>query len=971
MKKIILYILFMTPQILFSQIEIGSQPESGKISFPVYDGTRVCDIYYDPQDDELVKKISAIFVQDIERVTDKTGNLVTDEKQMNGNVVFIGTINRNRIIDKLIDSKQLDVTPILSQWERYIVKALDNPFPGVNKALVIAGSDRRGTAYGVFSISDAMGISPWYWWADVPVLKSRSVFLKNDDYISKAPSVKYRGIFINDEDWGMKPWASKLMDPSLNDIGPRTYAKVCELLLRLKANYLWPAMHECTGAFNKYEENKLVADSFGIVMGSAHCEPLLFNNATEWDTKTMGEWNYKTNKAGILAQLEKRVKSNAPFENVYTLGLRGLHDAGMIGDFTQQEKVINLQNAIQDQRNILKKHIDAPIESVPQVLIPYKEVMELYEKGVQVPDDVTLVWPDDNYGYIKRLSTPEEQKRSGRFGVYYHVSYLGEPHNYLWMSTTPPALIYGEMSKAYRTGADRLWVVNVGDIKGCEYSTNLFLDMAWNIEQYNYETVHKHPAQWYARMFGSRYLDDFQEIWDTFYHLAFIRKPEYMGWGFEWNSRQAGTEVLVDTDFSFFYYREAEKRLKSYEQLVDKTTQILAEIDRDLKPSFFQLVYYPVKAAALMNKKMLTAQKNRLYAEQGRAKTKTLADSTKLYFDRLQELTDHYNSMLDGKWNGMMSLKQGWFSSVHKMPPVERIKLKNEPIFGIYVEGDEPDKYCPKPFAALPAFNSYAPETYYIDVVNKGGQILNWSAVPSEDWVILSQSSGETKDEQRIFVSVDWEKRPVGEYVFGEILFISGNKNEKVFISTFKPANVKKEDLKGLFVEQNGYISIPAADFHRKRDNREVELIVIDGLGIENKSIQFGDPLKRLLNPRASIDIDVEYDFYVFQSGTVKVYTYALPVFPLNPLEKASYALTVDKGLVFKPDIAAGEYSDTWKQNVLRNYTVSKSELYLPAPGKHTLKISGITQGMVIQKIVIDTGGLKDSYTGPESTFVE
>jgi len=972
MRKILLFLL-LVPRITYSQIEVSHKIQPGESCFAIAGIKKATDIYFDTADFELVKKVGSFFMQDVERVTGKRGNLTHERSQFRENVIIIGTIGHCSPIDALISSKRLDVAPIVNQWERFMIKTIDKPFPGVKKALIVAGSDRRGTAYGVFSISEAIGVSPWYWWADVPVQKSHELYIKSGSLISKAPSVRYRGIFLNDEDWGLKPWASKLMDPALNDIGPNTYARVFELMLRLKANYLWPAMHACSGAFNKYEENRLVADSFGIIMGSSHCEPLLFNNASEWDRKTMGEWNYITNKTGILEQLEKRVRSNASYENVYTLGLRGLHDAGMIGNLTQQEQVINLQNAINDQRDLLKKYIDAPIESIPQVLIPYKEVMKLYEKGLQVPDEVTLVWPDDNYGYIKRLSTPEEQKRTGGSGVYYHLSYLGEPHNYLWMNTTSPALLYEEMAKAYHAGADRVWIMNAGDIKGCEYAIDLAMNMAWDIDAFNYQTIIKHPAAWSSAMFGAQYYNDFQEIWDHFYHLAFIRKPEYMGWGYEWNSRQANTEKITDTDFSFTHYREVEKRLEAYRNIALKANTIMAWLKEEQQAAYFQLVYYPVKAAQLMNEKMLTAQQNRFYAKQGRAKTNTLACTSKMYMDSLQMLTDEYNSMRNGKWSGMMSLKQGYLASSHLMPPVDSISLPDEPVLGIFAEGDKVDNYSPKPFASLPCFNSFAPKTYYVDVVNKGGKILDWEAVPSEEWIVISRKSGKTEDEQRIEVSIDWQKLklPADEYTFGEITFISGIMKEKVLVSAFQPQYVKKEELKGLFVEQNGYISIPAADFHRKNEDTTATLIVIDGLGIENKAIQFGEPMNRIRDPQASIHVNAEYDFYTFSSGNIKIFIYALPVFPLNPLEDARYALTIDNGLIFKHDITTTEYADGWKQNVLRNCAINQSVVSLPSPGRHTLKISGITQGMVIQKIVMDLGGLKDSYTGPESTKVE
>ncbi|MFA9370861.1 MAG: glycosyl hydrolase 115 family protein [Labilibaculum antarcticum] len=968
MKINILLLLLVIPNFLFSQIEVNHQKSLNKNYFTIAEGQNIAPIYCDADENISVKKTTNLFLEDLKRITGKQSQLLNEAKQLKGQVIIIGTIGESRMIDQLISSGKLDVDSIKNQWERFLIKTIDNPLPGVDKALIIAGSDRRGLSYGVFSVSEAIGVSPWYWWADVPVKKSNSLYLSSLNYASKAPSVKYRGIFINDEDWGMKPWAAKKMDTDIRDIGPKTYAKVCELLLRLKANLMWPAMHAVTGAFNKYPENKLVADTFGIVMGSSHCEPLLFNNATEWNKKSMGEWNYQTNKDGIIEQLDKRVKSNSSNENLYTLALRGLHDEGMIGNLTTAEKVKNLESALQDQRNILKKYISKPIESVPQVFIPYKEVMDLYNKGAKVPEDVTIIWPDDNYGYIKQLAAPEDLNRDGGFGVYYHVSYLGEPHNNLWLSTTPPSLIYEEMSKVYRTGADKVWVLNVGDIKACEYSTELFLEMAWDIDKYNYQSVSQNQAVWSASLFGNEYLNDFATIWDKYYHLAFTRKPEYMGWGYEWNS---GAERITDTEFSFVNYREAEKRIEDYEDIAGKVTKIMTQLPEEQKPAFYQLVYYPVKASCLMNKKMLIAQKNRMYAKEGRAKTNVLAAEAKSYYDSLQMITNEYNSLLNGKWEAMMSIEQGWVSRTHIMPPVDSLKLANKAILAVFPEGAEPVKYSTSPFKALPVFNSYAPKTYFIDVANKGSKALKWEATVSNDWIKLNKTSGKTIYEQRILVSIDWQKLPANENVFGEINFRNKDQHEKIIVSVFNPQNVDQEELNGLFVEQNGYISIPAADFHRKNNTDPMDIQLIPGLGIENKSIQFGDPLKRNMDPRKRFKTSVEYDFYLFTPGWVTIQTYALPVFPLNKLEKAEYSYRIDDDILIRPNIESGEYSDDWKENVLRNFAINEHRYFIPKAGKHTFKLMSTTQGMVIQKIGIDSGGLKDSYLGPESSKIE
>jgi hypothetical protein len=964
MKNLLLCLLLF-PQILYAQIEISNLSQNTKNNFPMVSGTDLADIYFDSTDFEVVKISSKCLARDIERVTGKIPRIVSTEKQLKNNIIIIGTIGSNTLIDGLISNRKLNVDSIRGQWERFIIKTINSPLPGIRKALVIVGSDRRGTAFGVFSISKSIGVSPWYWWADVPIQKKTELYIKPIEFISNSPSVKYRGIFLNDEDWGLLPWAAKNIDKEINDIGPRTYSKICELMLRLKANYLWPAMHEVTGAFNKYPENRLVADSFGIIMGSSHCEPLLYNNASEWDKNTMGDWNYKTNKKSILDQLEKRVQTNYPYENIYTLGLRGLHDAGMIGNLTQKERVTTLENAINDQQSLLSKYISTPIESIPQILVPYKEVMEIYEEGLNVPDEVTLVWPDDNYGYIKRLSSPGEQKRAGRAGVYYHVSYLGSPHNYLWLSTTPPALMYEEMLKAYQTGADRVWVLNVGDIKACEFSTSLFLDMAWNINSFNYAVLPKYTAKWYSDIFGDEYFNDFLQIWNGYYHLGFIRKPEFMAWGYEWRNKD-WYEKISDTKFSYSNYNEAENRLIAYRLIANKVSSIMKKLKNGQKESFFQLVYYPVIGSCYMNFKMLKAQQNHSYAKQGRSKTNNLALESHQYFDSLQIITNTYNSLLNGKWDGMMSLKQGWYSNVHLMPKVDSISLPSKPELAVFGEGYEDNQSIHEASQSLPCFYSFAPKSYYIDIVNKGSNELEWTATSPEKWIVLSQLSGKTTNEQRIFVSVDWDKRPAGELVYGDVTVYSGTQTQKVLISTFQPQNIKTEDLKGLFVEQNGFISIPAADFHHKKESENAKVIIIEGLGIEGKSIQFGDSYLSYNH----LNICTDYSFYTFNSGWAKVYIYALPVFPKDASQGAGFAISIDNDITYNMDITAKEYSDTWSENVLRNYALTKSEIFISQSGEHTLKLMSRSKGMVIQKIVIDLGGLRDSYSSPPSSKI-
>ena len=569
-----------------AQVAVHEKSPETKYAFTLASPRQTAAILYDASDAAVVKRAAELFAADVEAVTGRRPQ-VTSATGETGPAVIVGTVGGSALIRRLSEAGKIDTAPLEGAWERYLIQTVANPLPGIRKALVIAGSDRRGAAYGLFTLSELIGVSPWYWWADVPVKKHAALHVDAPPTYSQTPSVRYRGIFLNDEDWGLTPWASQTFEPERGNIGPRTYAKVCELLLRLKANYLAPAMHPVSTSFNQIPENKLVADTFAIVMGSTHCEPLLLNTASEWDTQTMGPWNYDKNKEGINRVLTQRVRENSPYENVYTLALRGLHDGAMSTTLPMHEKVRMLQQALLDQRQILAENIDRPVETVPQAFTPYKEVLEIYSNGLELPDDVTIVWPDDNYGYMKRLSGVREQRRTGRSGVYYHVSYLGVPHSYLWFSTTPPSLMYEELRKAYDTTADRLWLLNCGDLKGSEMQVSLFLDMAWDIGRFTADNVVTYPARWLAGIFGEAYYDRLEAMTREHLRLAFPRKPEYMGWGYHWNRFDHNCEQLTDTDFSFTNYDEAPRRLEAYRKLGARAEALLHEIGDEARPAFY------------------------------------------------------------------------------------------------------------------------------------------------------------------------------------------------------------------------------------------------------------------------------------------------------------------------------------------------------------------------------------------------
>ena len=716
--------------------------------------------------------------------------------------------------------------------------------------LYIEGSDARGVAYGMLELSKMIGVSPWEWWADVTPTKMKTFKLKNGYNNTESPSVRYRGIFINDEDWGLKTWSSLNYEKQLGDIGPKTYAKVCELLLRLKGNMLAPAMHSCTGAFYTHPESKVIANQYGIMITTSHCEPLLFNNASkaEWDSNRDGEWNYRKNKDVILGKLDSRVKEASPYDNIYTMGMRGVHDAGLTGNFTPQERVQVITDVINDERGVLEKYLLSnehhpeikAIEDVPQIYVPYKEALDIYENGLKVPDDITLVWPDDNYGYMKRLSNDEEQKRSGHSGVYYHISYLGAPHDYLWLCTTPPMLMYEELTKAYATGGDRYWLLNVGDIKPAELDIQTFFDMAWNLNQFSYDNINNHQSHFLANIFGKKYEKVFQDILDTHYQLAWSRKPEFMGWEREWDSKEY--TGLKDTEYSFENYNQAQQRIAEYNRISTLCHELLGKMPEEKKAAFYELLAYPVMAACQMNMKFLYAQLNHQMESEWAAKCSVAA------YDSINALTDRYNTMLDGKWNHMMALAPGWCALYQKMPELTK----------------------------------------------------------------ANTSDTETTDINEI---------PQSKYP-------------------------QMEGCQMIDLTKPSY-----------KDDR---VRILRGIGYDWNAIQLGEAADKTMQDSGA---KIQYKFPGTGAEKVTIHIWTVPFFPIYKGHSNRFAVQVDNNNTVVAENQFNEFQLSWKDQVLQNGHKTTATFHIDSYTKtHTLTLSCIDPGQIIQRVIIDWGGLKQTY---------
>ncbi len=591
-------------------------------------------IVVDVNDYPVVQLAAALFADDVQRISGRRP-LVKDNSARAPQMVIVGTLGHSALVEQLAAAGKLkDLDKIKGRWETTLSQVVKQPLPGVERALVIVGSDRRGAAYGLMQLSEKIGVSPWYWWADVPAQHHDALALKISAPQVDAPGVKYRGIFINDEDWGINPWAAKTFDPEFKNIGPKTYERVFELMLRLRLNYLWPAMHPCSTEFGSVPENIVLADKFAIVAGSSHCEPMLCNNV-HWNEKAKGRWNYRLNRDAIRSYWGDNAKAHGADEAVWTLGIRGIHDQGMQTPPTDMPGKLSLMTEVfRDQRALLDQSVTKQWGPVAQCFVPYKEVLPIYDAGLSVPEDVTLVWVDDNFGYIRRLSNPEERKRPGGAGVYWHLSYYGSPHSYTWINTTPPALMWEELHKAWENDARSLWVINVGDLKPMEIGIDYFSRLAWNPEGFDLGAQRAFLCDFELHIFGAPAVQPLTDMLMEFYRLGTIRKPELMNraWALSLPPEQA---------------RQLED---NYKNLLAREAAIFGTIPAEVRDAYTEMIGFPARVLGSAGLIFMADRKIQFDVD-------TAANESAITRRRndLEAQADNYNTKIaGGKWNHMM-----------------------------------------------------------------------------------------------------------------------------------------------------------------------------------------------------------------------------------------------------------------------------------------------------------------------------
>ena len=895
--------------------------------FPLASSEGTAAICVDTCDARVVGIAAEMLADDVGQLTGSRPAVQTDLPE--GPAVVAGTIGHSRLIDELSGKDLIDTEILNDKWESYVIQTVY--MDGRDEALlVIAGSDRRGTAFGLASLCEAAGVSPWHWWADVTPERKKALYVQPGRFLQDEPDVQYRGIFINDERFGgWAKWVEQTFDKESGKVGPKVYEKVFELLLRLRGNYLWPAMHNGSQAFNADPQNARLADDYAIVMGSSHCEQMLRNNEDEWkNAGTWGDFNYITNRDNMIRYWEERVKTNGRYENIYTLGLRGIHDYPMEGADDTRSRCELMQKAIDDQRDILRRNIDGPIEEIPQVLCTYEEVLEAYHAGLQIPDEVTLLWSDDKHGYTRNLCNPEEMKRSGGAGIYYHLSYHGDPASWIWLSPLSPAFISTELRKAYTFGARKIWIFNVGDLKPAEKEITFAMELAWDLDRWSPEKAHGFIKEWASRTFGEKYAARISAIQEEYYRLQASGKDSHV-----W----------------FIEYSEAEiaNRLDRWERIARKAEELRAEIPERLQAAYFELIEYPVRGAWMLNEYQLLARRSMARGTYG-DDVAALADAARAteMFEALNEWTDKYNKeLLGGKWDNFFRWDPyHWYYTPGMAAPVcteellKQVRKGPEPGFlnveealadGIIIESRTNGEIPLWIHALTPVENfSKAAEDNIFCMVNINDDEFTASATPINN-IWHSPLIGP------MWSKVGTLKLEEGENHFKITELKENAEIDAIFMGLYPPFT------------SDAMTSIPASEGKVIRNSAEGSIKTVKLLGFNDGVVvqPFDTPSYTLEEAPA-----VEYVINLHEDAK-RLEIRALANLHVYEGRDIRYAVSIDGSPAETFSIHAGDFSAEWRWNVLRGYSSRSMDISGLKPGKHKVTVYMLDPGLVLQEL--------------------
>jgi hypothetical protein len=908
-----------------------------------------------------LQKAAALLAHDVGTRIGRLPAVVADGAGARGTGVIVGRAD-TPYIAALLRANGLDAGAVRGKWEVYGRAWIKAPWNPGRRALLIYGSDVRGAIWGVTDLSREIGVSPWEWWADVHPRHADRLLVDATPRVSRTPTVKFRGIFLNAGENGLTPWAARTFNPAQKGIGPKTYARIYELMWRLKANLIWPAMTNEDIPFNAVPENYKVAADYAIVRGSSHVEMLLRNNPHEWDPKTMGPYNWRVNRERMIAYWREAVHRFGGNENIYTVGLRNVDDFPMQGADDPKQMAAILSDVIAAQRRILSEELHKPADQIPQVFTLYKEILPAYDTGLlKLPGDITLNWAEDDFGYVRRLSDAKERQRPGGSGIYYHNVFWGPPMSYLWLDAIDPSLMREEMTKAVRFDARGQWILNVGSIKPCEFMTELFLAMGFDADAFkDGESVHRFLRGWVEEQFGGAEADAITAILWRYYKLAFDRNPEFMGW----------TQVFPETPIAQTAFNmrsfgdENARRADAYRALMAEAKAVMERLPADRRDAFFQLVRYPVDIAGDLNLRQLALDKSIAYGLQHRASADAYAAEAGRAHAALASDTDWYNNVMSGgKWRGMMN-PYPHDLPIYEPPHLPTWSSGGDTRCGVQVEGggyfDGAGWWTP----TLPAFHPELQRQHYLDVFVEGRLSTGWSATPSVPWIKVSKAAGSlspaTGLEDRLQVSIDWARAPAGGK--GDVTVRCGTALQPMAVHVeLAPANRAA----GVsFIEADRIVAMNAVHADAMGQGWER----IDGLGhvgadlrsrLDRPSLPGSDAASLAQAPHAS------YRFATTTAddlATLRVI--ALPTFPLTAGNKLRVAVSIDGGSPVTLPLDAPEFSQAWREHVLTNNSVAEVNNLRLAPGAHRLEVWALDPGVVLDRFELAFAGAERAY-GP------
>lgn len=951
MKRFVLIVFLIGIRIL--GFAAGANPFVTKIytsgSFPISKQGKVSSILVSKNDWPGVIRAAKNLQTDIEKVTGNKPDFREDKAS--GMTIIIGTIGKSEIINQLVRENKINVAGIAGSWESTLIQVIKNPVSGVDSALIIAGSDKRGSIYGIYELSSQIGVSPWYYWADVPVKKSETLYVIGGRHVIASPAVKYRGIFLNDEAPALSGWSKK----EFGGFNSKFYEKVFELILRLKGNYLWPAMWG--NAFDDDDKmNPVLADEYGVVIGTSHHEPLTRAH-DEWKRYKGGKWNYDQNPQQLREFWESGLKRVADKEQIITVGMRGDGDEPM----TEGTATALLEKIVKDQREIIERVTQKPAGETPQLWALYKEVQAYYDKGMRVPDDITLLLCDDNWGNIRKLPKLNEAPRKGGYGIYYHFDYVGDPRNYKWINTNPIQKVWEQMHLAYEYNANQIWIVNVGDLKPMEFPISFFLDYAWSPDAIPAEKLKQYTIDWSAKQFGDQFASEIADILDGYSKYNGRIKPE----------------LLTDSVYSLTNYNELENVVSDYKDLEQKTIQIYNQIPSGQRDAFYQLVMHPVEASANLYELYFNVGKNKLYAKQGRFLTNAMANKVSELYKRDESISHYYNKiMAGGKWDHMMDQthigytywQQPEQNSIPKTITIVYNGNLNKAEMGLAIEGSDSSwAGKSKVNLALPSFNYYTNKPHYFELFNKAKGTFSYE-IKAPVFVKIKEAKGEISDEKRIWLNIDWGKAPASKSK--AIVTVLGSDGSKIsFQINLDNSRFSEKDVVA-FVPDNGYISIEAPNFSRSISNRPIFWKNIPNYGKTLGGIM-PVPVTAAVQKLDQNTPHLEYDIFINETGTFELNSFISPTIDFANGDGLKFAVSVDDQTPVIVNISNDYKTEAaWRKSVADNIKIFKTPLKFNQTGKHTIKYWMVSPAVVLQKLILNLGGLKTSFLGPQETFV-